>query len=147
MMAKVRRVSMAAAMVGSAFTSGNLTGARASAAGGGADPSTALGMTQTTEGALVALPPPPAVSDGSARHRIVAVGELPDVLPVVLDVLSDLGGALSGQGAGVGDRATRAHVVAHDVLARRISLHVVEVDLLHAELADAVAPVVWFVPF
>ena len=44
------------------------------------------------------------------------------------------------EGAGV-DRAARAHVVADDVGSRR-SACVVEVDLLHAEIADAVAPVV-----
>ena len=67
MMAKVRRVSMAAAMVGSAFTAGNLTGHygegvrawgcapgsdpnRAWGCAPGSDPST--GMREKTEGAL-----------------------------------------------------------------------------------------------
>src|SRR5206468_4741285 len=90
---------------------------------------------RNARGSALALPPAHATSVGSAPHRIVAVGDLPYVLPVVLDALTDLGGALPREGARVGDRAARAHIVAHDVLSLRISLHVVEVDLLHAELA------------
>src|SRR6476646_9561964 len=148
MMAKVRRVSMAAEMVGSACTSGNLTGARANAADErcGALDCTRADKRRRRERETRSLRPGQEIS-GSAPDRIVALGELLHVLAVFHDRVADLGGALPRQGTGVGDRAADADVVADDVLARRISLHVVEIDLLHAEIAGFVASVVGLVPF
>src|SRR5689334_1983214 len=111
MMAKVRRVSMAAAMVGSAFTAVNLTGIRRGSARG-------------------APPSFNEASGGSAPDRIVAFGELLHDLAILLDRLADLGGALAREGARVGHRAADADVVAHDVGAIGIGLHIVQIDLL-----------------
>src|SRR4051794_29240388 len=83
----------------------------------------------------------------SAPDGIVAIAELLHVLAVLLDGFADLGGALAGEGARVGHRTADADVVAHDVGALRIGLDVVEVHLLHAEVAGAVASVVGLIPF
>src|SRR5687767_15423904 len=71
--------------------------------------------------------------------------QLPHVLPVLLDPASELGGALAREGAGIRDRASLAHVVAQEILTIGVGLHVVDVDLLHAKVAVAVATVVRFV--
>src|SRR5689334_6036008 len=84
---------------------------------------------------------------GSAPDRIVAIAELLHVLAILLDGVADLGGALTREGTGVGHRTAESHVIAHDVGALGIGLHIVEVHLLHAELAGFVASVVGLVPF
>jgi hypothetical protein len=81
----------------------------------------------------------------AAVESLPAFGKLLDVVAILSDKVGDVFCAFSAFGSRIGHRAAQSNVVADVLFALGFGAQILDVDVLDAIVAGAVASVVWLV--